>query len=149
MREITILFLAVLLFAGSCTSRTNPTSVSGAQPTTAASPDCKKQLSRSEEQALVEKIKAMGMSEKIATITNFVDTRISQAKPGSYTAALTPTGPKPTTIEKALDAFRQCRLAQMKDSLIDAGKKRADVDELTDEGVVSMFQTTIKESDCK
>jgi hypothetical protein len=147
MRETTVLVLAVFVFAVSCTS--SPTSFSRAQPTSATSkPDCPKQLSSAEQQALVEKIKAMSQSEKLTTITNFVDAQISQSKPGSYTAALTPNGPKPTTIDKALDAFRQCRLAQMKDFLIDAGKKRADVDELTDEGVVSMFQTESKEKGC-
>lgn len=140
--------MAMCLLVVSCSSRRDPSSVSGSQPTPAASPDCKKQLGGPEQQALVEKIKAMSESEKIATITNFIDTQISQAKPGSYTAALTPIGSKPNTIGKTMDAFRQLRYAQMKDFLIETGRKKAEVDELTNEGVLSMFQTAMKEKGC-
>ena len=137
-----------VVFAVSCTVRKDPSSTS--QPATANSQaDCKKQqLSGPEQQALVEKIKSMSESEKIATITNYVDTQISEGKPGSYTAALTPNGSKLSTTEKTMDSLRQLRIAQMKDFLIDTGRKKTEVDELTDDGVLSMFKTAMKEKGC-
>lgn len=140
--------MAMCLLVVSCSSRRDPSSASGSQSIANSQPDCKKQLGGPEQQALVEEIKAMSESEKIATLTNFIDTQISQAKPGSYTAALTPMGSKPNTIGKTMDSFRQLRYAQMKDFLIEASKKKTEVDELTDEGVVSMFQTAMKEKGC-
>lgn len=147
MKRIGIVVVAFsVVLVVSCAARKDPSSTS--QPATANSQPCNKQPNGPEQQALVEKIKAMSEAEKIATITNYIDTQISQAKPGSYTAALTPNGSKLTSIEKTMDSFRQLRVAQMKDFLRDTGKKKAEVDELTDEGVVSMFQTAMKEKGC-
>lgn len=152
MRKAALYFVvsvvAVVPLIVSCTSRRGPSAVSSSQPTPANSQPCNRQPSGPEQQALVEKIKAMSEAEKIATITNYIDTQITQAKPGGYTAALIPRGSKASTIEKTLDAFRQLRLAQMTDFLVDTGRKKAEVDELTDEGVISMFQTAMKEKGC-